>query len=148
MTRGPWNHSSSRTVLRACILSSGAPSTFAQDLFHANFFGLAGLPGSRSSLALFRTGSGSLGVLAVLHPGGNVCHLLVGGSLGTLDDRVRNLGGFLEHLQRLLQVNDVNSIALAEDIFLHLRVPTLRLVPEVNPGFEQLLHRDICQATS
>src|SRR5664279_6100028 len=93
MTRGPWNHSSSRTVLRACILSSGAPSTFAQDLFHANFFGLAGLPGSRSSLALFRTGSGSLGVLAVLHPGGNVCHLLVGGSLGTLDDRVRNLGG-------------------------------------------------------
>src|SRR5664280_280260 len=93
MTRGPWNHSSSRTVLRACILSSGAPSTFAQDLFHANFFGLAGLPGNRSSLALFRTGSGSLGVLAVLHPGGNVCHLLVGGSLGTLDDRVRNLGG-------------------------------------------------------
>ena len=58
------------------------------------------------------------------------------------------LGRFLEHLQRLLQVDDVNPVALAEDVFLHLRIPAFGLMPEVNASFEQLLHRDICQATS
>src|SRR5208282_3275386 len=55
---------------------------------------------------------------------------------------------FLEHLQRLLQIDNVDTIALAKDVLLHLRVPPLRLVPEVNASFEQLLHRDIRQSTS
>src|SRR6185295_18651049 len=38
--------------------------------------------------------------------------------------------------------DDVDPVALAEDVLLHLRVPTLGLVPEVDPRFEQLLHRD------
>src|SRR5579883_321440 len=51
-------------------------------------------------------------------------------------------GGVLEELQRLLQLDDVDPVALAEDVRLHLGVPTLGLVPEVNPRFEQLLHAD------
>ena len=43
---------------------------------------------------------------------------------------------------RLLQVDDVDAVALAEDVVLHLRVPALGLVPEVDAGFEQLLHGD------
>ena len=46
---------------------------------------------------------------------------------------------FLEELERLLQVDDVNAVALAEDVFLHLRIPVLGLVPEVNTCFEQFL---------
>jgi len=54
---------------------------------------------------------------------------------------------FLEHLERLLQIDDVDSIALSEDVFLHLGIPALGLVPEVNPRFKQLLHGDISQST-
>ena len=61
---------------------------------------------------------------------------------------LHELRRFLEHLQRLLQVDDVNPVALAEDILLHLRIPALRLMPEVNSGFEQLFHGDISQVTS
>src|SRR5205085_5803023 len=53
-----------------------------------------------------------------------------------------------EHLERLLQVNDVNAVALAEDVFLHLGVPALGLVPEVDARFEQLFHGDVRQTTS
>src|SRR5215813_15444403 len=55
---------------------------------------------------------------------------------------------FLEHLERLLQIDDVNPVALTEDVFLHLRIPALRLMPEVNTRFEQLLHGDVSQKTS
>src|SRR5581483_11182356 len=55
---------------------------------------------------------------------------------------------FLEHLQRLLKIDDVNPVALTEDVFLHLGVPALRLVPEVNTRFEQLLHGNVSQSTS
>ncbi len=58
------------------------------------------------------------------------------------------LGGLLEHLQGLLQVDDVNAVALAEDVLLHLGVPALGLMPEVNSRFEQLLHGDSGQTTS
>ena len=47
--------------------------------------------------------------------------------------------GVLEHLQRLLQIDDVDSVTFAEDVFFHLRIPALGLVPEVNAGFEQFL---------
>ena len=56
-----------------------------------------------------------------------------------------NLRRFLEHLQRLLQVDDVNAVALAEDVFLHLGIPALGLMPEVNASFEQFLHGDVGQ---
>src|SRR5690349_5039795 len=44
--------------------------------------------------------------------------------------------------QRLLQVDDVDAVALAEDEPLHLRVPPAGLVPEVDAAVEQLLHGD------
>jgi hypothetical protein len=50
-------------------------------------------------------------------------------------------GGVLEHFQGFLQVDYVDAVAFAEDVFLHLRIPALGLVPEVNTGFEQFLHR-------
>jgi len=55
--------------------------------------------------------------------------------------------GFLELLERLLQVDDVDPIALAEDELLHLRVPALGLVTEVDASLEQFLHRNRCQMT-
>src|SRR5581483_4125665 len=61
---------------------------------------------------------------------------------------LHELGGFLEHLQRLLQVNDVNTVALSEDVLLHLGIPALGLVPEVDARFEQFLHGDGSQSTS
>ena len=57
--------------------------------------------------------------------------------------------GLAEHLQGFLQIDDVDSIAFAEDIFLHLRVPTAGLVAEVNAGLQQFFHRNFnCQWTS
>src|SRR5439155_8328876 len=45
-----------------------------------------------------------------------------------------------ELLERLLEVDDVDAVALTEDVLLHLGVPALGLVPEAHSGFEQLLH--------
>src|SRR5208283_5536714 len=56
-----------------------------------------------------------------------------------LGDKLRRL---LEKLQRLLQVDDVDSVALAKDVFLHLGIPALGLMPEVNTRFEQFLNGD------
>ncbi len=50
--------------------------------------------------------------------------------------------GLLEVLDRLLQVDDVDAVPLAEDVFLHLRVPALGLVPEVNARLQQFFHRN------
>src|ERR1017187_9276807 len=62
-----------------------------------------------------------------------------------LSNELRRL---FEHLQRLLQIDDVNAVAFAEDIFLHLRIPALRLVTEVDASLEQFLHGDVCQCVS
>src|SRR5262249_29988089 len=51
-------------------------------------------------------------------------------------------GSFLEELERLLQVNDVDPIALAEDVLLHLRIPALGLMTEVHASFQKLFHRN------
>ena len=56
--------------------------------------------------------------------------------------------GFLEQLDRLAEIKNVDAVALAENVFLHLRVPALRLVPEVHSGFQQILHCDRGQAAS
>jgi hypothetical protein len=49
---------------------------------------------------------------------------------------------------RLAEVDDVDAVPFAEDERLHLRVPALRLVPEVNAGLQQVFHRDPGQAAS
>src|SRR5688500_934572 len=64
-----------------------------------------------------------------------------GGELG------HEFRGILELLQGLLQVDDVDAVALPEDELLHLGVPSLCLVPEVHARFEQFLHRDRDQET-
>src|SRR5690606_22803455 len=53
-----------------------------------------------------------------------------------------------EQLDRLAEVDDVDAVALAEDVLLHLRVPALRLVAEMDSGLQQFLHRDSGQAPS
>src|SRR5690349_22474543 len=56
---------------------------------------------------------------------------------------------FAKKLQCLLQINDVDSIAFAEDIFLHLRVPAAGLVAEMNSSLQQFLHGYFnCQSPS
>ena len=54
------------------------------------------------------------------------------------DERV----GGLDPRQRLVQIDDVDAVALTEDESLHLRVPAPGLVAEVDAGLQQLLHRD------
>ena len=68
--------------------------------------------------------------------------LALGGQLG------HELRRLFEHLQRLLQVDDVNAVAFPEDILLHLRIPALRLVSEVDASLEQFLHGDISHSFS
>src|ERR1700680_3642 len=46
----------------------------------------------------------------------------------------------LDH--RLLQVDDVDAVALLENVAGHLRIPATGLVPEMDSRFEELLHRD------
>jgi hypothetical protein len=53
-----------------------------------------------------------------------------GGQLA--DERVR----LAEFLQCFLQIDDVNAVALTEDVLLHLRVPALGLVAEMHPGLQ------------
>src|SRR5437763_14318943 len=54
-------------------------------------------------------------------------------------DELERLAG---QLHRLLQIDDVDTVAGAEDVRLHLRIPALGLVPEVDAGLEQLTHGD------
>ena len=49
-----------------------------------------------------------------------------------------------ELLDRLLQVNDVDAVALGVDVGCHFGVPAAGLVTEVDASFEQLLHRYDC----
>jgi len=52
------------------------------------------------------------------------------------------LVGAVDVGQRLLQVDDVDAVALGENEALHLRVPPTSLVPEVHAAGEQLFHGD------
>jgi hypothetical protein len=47
----------------------------------------------------------------------------------------------LDLAQRLLQIDDVDAVALGEDEPAHLRIPPARLVTEVHTRREQLLER-------
>src|SRR6185437_3797372 len=44
------------------------------------------------------------------------------------------------HRQRLFEVDDVNLVALAEDVIGHLRIPVARLVAEMDAGLQHLTH--------
>ena len=50
--------------------------------------------------------------------------------------------GLLDAGQRLLQIDDVDAVALTEDETLHLRVPPTGLVTEVCSGLQHLTHAD------
>ena len=49
---------------------------------------------------------------------------------------------FAEHFEGFLQVNNVNPVALAKNVFFHFRIPAPRLVTEVDSGLQQLFHRN------
>ena len=57
---------------------------------------------------------------------------------GVLDERV----AAVDVGQRLLQVDDVDAVALGHDEALHLGVPATGLVPEVDAALEELAHGD------
>src|SRR5205823_8993751 len=57
---------------------------------------------------------------------------------GLLDELVRAV----DMRQRLLQVDDVDAVALGEDEALHLRVPAPGLMPEVDARVEHFPHGD------
>jgi hypothetical protein len=78
-------------------------------------------------------GDGLLGLLL----GADEQHGAAAGD-GVLDERER----VVDVGQRLLEVDDVDAVALGEDEPLHLRVPAPGLVPEVDTALEQLAHRD------
>ena len=52
--------------------------------------------------------------------------------------------GLLQFLHGLLQVDDIDAVALGVDVSGHLGVPTTGLVAEVHAGLQQLLHRYDC----
>src|SRR5207237_1098221 len=58
------------------------------------------------------------------------------------DGRVHKLERTREQRHGLRQVDDVDAVAIAKDVGLHLRVPAMRLVAEMRARFEQLLHGD------
>ena len=60
-------------------------------------------------------------------------------ALGEVADEALRL---LEALERLLQIDDVDAAALAEDETAHLRVPAARLVAEMDSGLQELSHGD------
>src|SRR5204863_8347532 len=69
-------------------------------------------------------------------------HFLV----GPLGERFRDvIQRVAKQLLGFLQVDNINAVALAKDVFLHLRVPTADLVSKVNSCFEEFFHRYCCQ---
>ena len=46
----------------------------------------------------------------------------------------------MQHRHGLLEIDDVDAVALAEDEGLHLRVPAPGGVAEVNASFQELAH--------
>src|SRR5262249_56333082 len=61
---------------------------------------------------------------------------------GVPDEAREEAVGGVDPPQRLVQIDDVDAVALAEDEATHLRVPTARLVAEMDAGLQQLLHGD------
>ena len=66
----------------------------------------------------------------------------IGAAVG--DEVPREVAGVLEEVDGLLEVQDVDPVALREDVLAHLRVPAACLVPEMHACFQQGFHRDRC----
>ena len=58
------------------------------------------------------------------------------------DEVAHEAVGAFDAGERLLEIDDVDAVALTEDEALHLRVPAPGLVPEVDAGLEHLTHGD------
>ena len=76
-------------------------------------------------------GSGLDGLLSLLL-GADEEDLLAGGAQ-VEQEAVR----IVDSVERLLEIEDVDAVALAEDVRFHLRVPAAGLVAEVNAGFQK-----------
>jgi hypothetical protein len=61
-----------------------------------------------------------------------------------LGEVARERRGLLQKLERLLEVDDVDAPALAEDEAAHLGVPASSLVTEVDSGLQKLPHAHGC----
>jgi len=48
----------------------------------------------------------------------------------------------LKCLYRLLQIDDMDTVALGENIGLHCRVPFMGSMPKMNTAFKKRFHRD------
>ena len=77
-------------------------------------------------------------------------------SLGTHKENILTFGsrifyrlhGLIKHLYRLLKIDDIDTIPCAKDIGLHLRIPSVCLVSEVNSRLQKLFHCYWCHALS
>ncbi|COW14261.1 Uncharacterised protein [Mycobacterium tuberculosis] len=58
------------------------------------------------------------------------------------DGLFHELVRLIDEGQRLLQVDDVDAVAVGEDETLHLGIPATGLMPEVGAAVKQLLHGD------
>src|SRR6266851_946285 len=56
------------------------------------------------------------------------------------DSVAQLLQSAVEHRHRLLEVDDMDAVANAEEVGLHLRIPAAGVVAEMNASFEQLAH--------
>jgi hypothetical protein len=79
--------------------------------------------------------------------GDRLCSLTLGANeenAATLCNRVANLDECLvQQRDRLGQVHDVDAGTVAIDELLHLRVPAVGLVTEVDASLKQLTHREL-----
>ena len=61
-------------------------------------------------------------------------------TVGASPGLVPGVQGLVQQGNSLGQVDDVDAIALVENVFLHFRIPALGLMAEVNTCLEQLAH--------
>ena len=112
------------------------------------FFHLAHALGDRLEVGQ-ETSQPTLVHIGHSHPLGVTLHAVLGLLLGShkqhlaaLGHQIANIGvGRFDMGERLGQIDDVNTVALAENKPLHFRIPTAGLVSEVDSSIEQLTHR-------
>ncbi len=103
-------------------------------------FQLVSMPPSQRWLTIMLAGAarGFGDRILRLALGADEQHLAAGGD-GLADEVERAR----EQRHGLRQVDDVDAVAIAENIRLHLRIPAVGLVAEMRAGLEQLLHGDV-----
>ena len=167
---------STMKIASGCLRMSATPPRFASSFSSSACIEIRSLGGQQVELALVAQPSQLVQMLDPLRdraPVGEqaaepaVVHVRHARALGLLLDRVLGLllgadeedGAaalgevadealrLLEALERLLQVDDVDAAALAEDETPHLRVPAARLVAEMDAGLQELSHAD-CHGSS